>query len=167
MESTHNQEDPRVQELRAMRRKVMLGGGEERIAKQHAKGKLTARERIDLLLDPGTFVELETFAIQQQDPMEMLWMLLDSIHEDLNRVLRKPPTTPLDASGMQDADAARDVDSRLADRENRPRRAVHAVLAHEAGAVHLDRDEPCVVLDSRLGAGRNAHRRTVKKVTRI
>jgi propionyl-CoA carboxylase beta chain len=38
-----------------------LGGGKERIQKQHAKGKLTARERIDILIDEGTFEELDTF----------------------------------------------------------------------------------------------------------
>jgi len=37
------------------------GGGEERIAKQHEAGKLTARERIELLLDPGSFVEMDKF----------------------------------------------------------------------------------------------------------
>jgi propionyl-CoA carboxylase beta chain len=37
------------------------GGGPERVAQQHKKGKLTARERLDLLLDPGTFVELDRF----------------------------------------------------------------------------------------------------------
>ena len=37
------------------------GGGEERIAKQHDAGKLTARERIDLFLDPGSFAELDKF----------------------------------------------------------------------------------------------------------
>ena len=37
------------------------GGGSERIARQHAKGKLTARERLDLLLDEGSFVELDRF----------------------------------------------------------------------------------------------------------
>ncbi|MEE8361946.1 MAG: carboxyl transferase domain-containing protein, partial [Gemmatimonadales bacterium] len=37
------------------------GGGPERIAQQHAKGKLTARERLDLLLDEGSFVELDRF----------------------------------------------------------------------------------------------------------
>jgi len=39
----------------------MLGGGERRIEQQHAKGKLTARERIDLLLDEGSFTELDAF----------------------------------------------------------------------------------------------------------
>ncbi len=61
-------EDPRILELRALREKARQGGGEDRIAKQHAKGKLTARERIDLLLDPGTFQELEKFSVQQVDP---------------------------------------------------------------------------------------------------
>jgi propionyl-CoA carboxylase beta chain len=59
------QEDPRIEELRAMREKARLGGGEDRIAKQHAKGKLTARERLDQLLDPGTFKELEPFVVQR------------------------------------------------------------------------------------------------------
>ena len=47
-----------VQDLHSRRENAKLGGGEEKIAKQHAAGKLTARERIDLLVDPGTFVEL-------------------------------------------------------------------------------------------------------------
>ncbi len=62
------EEDPRIVELRAYRDKAKLGGGADRIAKQHAKGKFTARERIDLLLDPGTFNELEPFAVQLVDP---------------------------------------------------------------------------------------------------
>jgi methylmalonyl-CoA decarboxylase subunit alpha len=63
-----SEEDPRIVELRAFREKAKLGGGADRIAKQHAKGKMTARERIDFLLDPGTFNELEPFALQQVDP---------------------------------------------------------------------------------------------------
>ena len=55
------QEDPRILELRRMRAKAHEGGGADRISKQHAKGKLTARERLDLLLDPGTFNEIEPF----------------------------------------------------------------------------------------------------------
>ncbi|WP_200760862.1 acyl-CoA carboxylase subunit beta [Effusibacillus dendaii] len=43
------------------RRKVELGGGDKRIGQQHDKGKLTARERIDILLDEGTFRELNPF----------------------------------------------------------------------------------------------------------
>jgi acetyl-CoA carboxylase carboxyltransferase component len=49
---------PLVEDLHERREKAKLGGGEEKIALQHERGKLTARERIDLLVDPGTFVEL-------------------------------------------------------------------------------------------------------------
>ena len=59
------EEDPRILNLRAMRQRAKLGGGEERIAKQHAKGKMTARERIEFLLDPGTFQELGAYGLQQ------------------------------------------------------------------------------------------------------
>jgi acetyl-CoA carboxylase carboxyltransferase component len=47
-----------VEDLHDRRDKAKLGGGEEKIALQHERGKLTARERIDLLVDPGAFVEL-------------------------------------------------------------------------------------------------------------
>jgi propionyl-CoA carboxylase beta chain len=50
-----------------MRQKAHQGGGARRIEEQHAKGKLTARERLDLLLDPGTFHEIEPFLAQQAD----------------------------------------------------------------------------------------------------
>jgi methylmalonyl-CoA decarboxylase subunit alpha len=63
------EEDPRIIELREKRAKSRLGGGKDRIDKQHAKGKLTARERIDLLLDPSTFQELEPFTLQRSDEM--------------------------------------------------------------------------------------------------
>jgi acetyl-CoA carboxylase carboxyltransferase component len=49
---------PLVEDLHARREQAKLGGGEEKIALQHERGKLTARERIDLLVDPGTFVEI-------------------------------------------------------------------------------------------------------------
>jgi acetyl-CoA carboxylase carboxyltransferase component len=48
----------KVDDLHARRERAKLGGGEEKIKKQHDAGKLTARERIDLLVDPGTFVEV-------------------------------------------------------------------------------------------------------------
>jgi hypothetical protein len=51
----------RLQELRRNHQLAELGGGPDRIEAQHDKGKLTARERIELLLDPGTFVELDKF----------------------------------------------------------------------------------------------------------
>ncbi|MCC7139550.1 MAG: acyl-CoA carboxylase subunit beta [Planctomycetes bacterium] len=54
-------EDPRIEELRARREAAMLGGGADAIRKQHERGKLTARERIDLFADRGTFEELDPF----------------------------------------------------------------------------------------------------------
>lgn len=62
-------EDPKLLKLRAIRGESRLGGGAERIAVQHAKGKLTARERLEILLDPYTFNELEPFIVQQPDEM--------------------------------------------------------------------------------------------------
>ncbi len=50
-----------IAEMEERRKKVEQGGGPERIEKQHRQGKLTARERIEKLLDPGSFVELGTF----------------------------------------------------------------------------------------------------------
>src|SRR5436305_4207935 len=47
--------------LQRKRAEAALGGGADRIAGQHEKGKMTARERLDALLDPGTFVELDRF----------------------------------------------------------------------------------------------------------
>jgi propionyl-CoA carboxylase beta chain len=52
----------RIQELRDRKAEAQLGGGQARIDAQHAKGKLTARERIDVLLDPGSFTELDMLA---------------------------------------------------------------------------------------------------------
>ncbi|MFV0439623.1 MAG: acyl-CoA carboxylase subunit beta [Desulfopila sp.] len=43
------------------KKKIVLGGGEARIAKQHASGKMTARERLEYLFDPGTFIETDVF----------------------------------------------------------------------------------------------------------
>ncbi len=60
-------EDPRILELRRIRERARLGGGGDRIATQHAKGKLTARERLNILLDAGTFNELEPFITHQGD----------------------------------------------------------------------------------------------------
>lgn len=51
----------KINEMYDRKREIELGGGDKRIEKQHEKGKLTARERIDLLLDKGTFVEINPF----------------------------------------------------------------------------------------------------------
>src|SRR3989440_633649 len=53
--------DERVEELRRRKALAKLGGGKERTDAQRAKGKRTARERVELLLDPGSFVELDAF----------------------------------------------------------------------------------------------------------
>ncbi len=51
----------RLEEFRRRKQEALLGGGQKRIDTQHQKGKLTARERLDLLLDPGSFNELDLF----------------------------------------------------------------------------------------------------------
>ncbi len=51
----------KIKELMDMRQKARMGGGEKRIDAQHEKGKFTARERIDLLLDEGSFEEFDMF----------------------------------------------------------------------------------------------------------
>jgi len=51
----------RIQRLQDLQEKALLGGGQTRIDDQHKKGKLTARERLDLLLDPGSFEEIGMF----------------------------------------------------------------------------------------------------------
>ena len=53
--------EERLSRLDRMRAEALLGGGAVRIEQQHERGKLTARERLDLLLDPGSFVELDAF----------------------------------------------------------------------------------------------------------
>ncbi len=53
--------EKRLKELESLRAKARQGGGPERIERQHRQGKLTARERLDLLLDPGSFEEFDMF----------------------------------------------------------------------------------------------------------
>src|SRR5712691_3010549 len=53
--------DERFEELRRRKALAKEGGGKDRVEAQHGKGKLTARERVGLLLDPGTFVETDAF----------------------------------------------------------------------------------------------------------
>ena len=50
-----------IQKLEALEEEAALGGGQARIDRQHEAGKLTARERIDALLDEGSFVEMDKF----------------------------------------------------------------------------------------------------------
>jgi len=53
--------EEKLNRLEELRRAAALGGGQERLAAQHERGKLSARERLDLLLDEGSFVELDRF----------------------------------------------------------------------------------------------------------
>ncbi|MFO0980421.1 MAG: acyl-CoA carboxylase subunit beta [Planctomycetota bacterium] len=62
---------PKHARLHELRAASLNGGGPERIADQHKKGKLTARERIDLLVDEGTFVELDRFVVHRNDAFGM------------------------------------------------------------------------------------------------
>ncbi len=56
--------------LSGLRQRAAVGGGEARTQQQHAKGKLTARERVDLLLDDGSFTELDAFVVAR--PTELI-----------------------------------------------------------------------------------------------
>jgi propionyl-CoA carboxylase beta chain len=55
----------KLTQLEELRRQSEMGGGEKRIKAQHERGKLTARERLDLLLDEGSFVELDRFVVHR------------------------------------------------------------------------------------------------------
>jgi len=63
-------DDP-FEKLHEMRENAKLGGGKKRIERQHEKGKLTARERINRLLDPDSFVELDEFVVHREDKFGM------------------------------------------------------------------------------------------------
>jgi len=58
-------------ELARLKEEALLGGGRERIDSQHHKGKLTARERIDLLLDPGSFTEIDMLVRHQSHDFDL------------------------------------------------------------------------------------------------
>lgn len=63
--------DEAIKELDARRERALLGGGQAKIDKQHKQGKLTARERIDILLDKGTFVEVDGFIESRIDDFDL------------------------------------------------------------------------------------------------
>jgi len=58
-------DDPKIIRLRETKAQSRLGGGADRIETQHARGRLTARERIDLLLDRGSFREVDSFVVHR------------------------------------------------------------------------------------------------------
>ncbi|HUL39981.1 MAG TPA: carboxyl transferase domain-containing protein, partial [Methanomassiliicoccales archaeon] len=65
MAEEDNRERKDIKELKELKRKSRIGGGSERIERQHRQGKMTARERIEAILDPGSFVELDAFLTHQ------------------------------------------------------------------------------------------------------
>ena len=69
--------DPKILELRRLRAQAQLGGGAERIERQHKQSKLSARERISLLLDDNSFNELDAFVTHRESNFGM----------DRNRIL--------------------------------------------------------------------------------
>ena len=60
-----------LEKLESLRKKATLGGGQKRIDSQHEKGKLTARERLELLLDNGSFEEFDMFVSHRCVDFEM------------------------------------------------------------------------------------------------
>ena len=70
-----------IKQLESMRSLAKAGGGKQRIDKQHAKGKLTARERIELLLDPNSFCEIDMFVKHRSHDfgMEKKHVLTDGV----------------------------------------------------------------------------------------
>jgi propionyl-CoA carboxylase beta chain len=57
--------EEKIKKLDELNAQALVGGGPDRIERQHAAGKLTARERIELLLDPGSFVEVDKFVVHR------------------------------------------------------------------------------------------------------
>jgi propionyl-CoA carboxylase beta chain len=63
--------EEKIKKLEEMNAQAALGGGEARIERQHAGGKLTARERVELLFDPGSFVEMDKFVVHRCNDFAM------------------------------------------------------------------------------------------------
>src|ERR687887_758451 len=84
--------DERLEELRRRNRAAELGGGEERIRRQHKAGKKTARERLELLLDPGSFLEVDKFVVHQSHDfgMEEQKILGDGVVTGSGRIHGRP-----------------------------------------------------------------------------
>jgi propionyl-CoA carboxylase beta chain len=69
----------KLRRLDELRREAEQGGGAERVKAQHARGKLSARERLDLLLDPGSFTELDRFVTHRTVGLENQKYLGDGV----------------------------------------------------------------------------------------
>ena len=59
--------DEKINRLHEMKKQAEAGGGQERIEAQHTKGKLTARERLDLLLDSNSFIEIDKYVVHRSE----------------------------------------------------------------------------------------------------
>lgn len=71
MAVVNHQANEKIEELRTKRAESQAGGGEARIKRQHDSGRNTARERLDILLDPGSFRELDAFVRHREHDFEM------------------------------------------------------------------------------------------------
>lgn len=82
----------KVERLLQLRKEVLKGGGEARIQKQHDKGKLTARERVDLLLDKGSFEEIDAFVTHRSTAfgLEKQKFLGDGVITGFGKIHGKP-----------------------------------------------------------------------------
>jgi propionyl-CoA carboxylase beta chain len=69
----------KLKRLEELRRQAEQGGGPERVKAQHERGKLSARERLDLLLDPGSFIELDRFVTHRTPGLEKQRYLGDGV----------------------------------------------------------------------------------------
>ena len=74
-------DESRIEKLRSLKAQARVGGGDERVRRQHEQGKLTARERLDLLLDKGSFHEIDMFVTHRARDfgMEAKKFLSDSV----------------------------------------------------------------------------------------
>lgn len=82
----------KVERLLQLRKEALKGGGEARIEKQHEKGKLTARERVDLLLDKGSFEEIDAFVTHRSTAfgLEKQKFLGDGVITGFGKIHGKP-----------------------------------------------------------------------------
>src|SRR5438046_8766190 len=63
--------EERIEDLRSKKKAALSPGGRDSAKKQHDRGKLTARERLDLLMDPGSFVETDLFVVHRSHDFGM------------------------------------------------------------------------------------------------
>jgi len=84
--------NPKVERLQKLREEALKGGGEARIKKQHDKGKLTARERIDLLVDKGSFEEIDKFVTHRSSAfgLDKQQFLGDGVVTGMGKIHGKP-----------------------------------------------------------------------------